>query len=198
MKVVAFPREEQGSGASRRLRRAGQTPGIVYGGASAPVNVALDHNALFHALKKESFHSSILDMEIDGTAEKVLLRDFQMHAFKPLVLHVDFQRVDPNQKIHMRVPLHFINAEIAPAVKLAGGIVSHVMNELDVSCLPKDLPEFIEVDLSNMQAGTSLHVSDLKLPADVVATHAKENPTVATATVPGGGKGEGSADEEKK
>ena len=198
MKVVAFPRKEQGSGASRRLRKAGQTPGIVYGGTSAPVNVALDHNALFHALKKEAFHSSILDMEIDGTAEKVLLRDFQMHAFKPLVLHVDFQRVDPNQKIHMRVPLHFINAEIAPAVKLAGGIVSHVMNELDVSCLPKDLPEFIEVDLSNMQAGTSLHVSDLKLPAGVVATHAKENPTVATATVPGGGKGEGSADEEKK
>ena len=199
MKVVAFPREEQGSGASRRLRRAGQTPGIVYGGASAPVNVAFDHNALFHALKKESFHSSILDMEIEGKAEKVLLRDFQMHAFKPLVLHVDFQRVDPNQKIHMKVPLHFVNTEISPAVKLAGGIISHVMNELDVSCLPKDLPEFIEVDLATMQAGTSLHVADLKLPAGVVATNAKENPTVATATVPGGGKAaEAASGEEKK
>jgi len=169
MKVVAFPRNEQGSGASRRLRRAGQTPGIIYGGTAAPVNIALDHNALFHALKKEAFHSSILDMELDGKAEKVLLRDFQMHAFKPLVLHADFQRVDANQKIHMKVPLHFVNTEVAPAVKLSGGIISHVLNELDISCLPKDLPEFIEVDLSTMQAGTSLHVSDLKLPAGVVA-----------------------------
>ena len=138
-------------------------------------------------------------MEIEGKAEKVLLRDFQMHAFKPLVLHVDFQRVDPNQKIHMKVPLHFVNTEISPAVKLAGGIISHVMNELDVSCLPKDLPEFIEVDLATMQAGTSLHVADLKLPAGVVATNAKENPTVATATVPGGGKAaEAASGEEKK
>ncbi len=199
MKVVAFPRNEQGSGASRRLRRAGQTPGIIYGGTAAPLNVALDHNALFHALKKEAFHSSILDMEVDGKAEKVLLRDFQMHAFKPLVLHVDFQRVDPNQKIHMKVPLHFVNAEISPAVKLSGGIISHVLNELDISCLPKDLPEFIEVDLAGMQAGTSLHVSDLKLPAGVSATHTKENATVATATVPGGAKGdEAPAEEEKK
>ncbi len=190
MKVVAFPRNEQGSGASRRLRRAGQTPGIIYGGTTAPVNIALDHNALFHALKKEAFHSSILDMEVDGKSEKVLLRDFQMHAFKPLVLHADFQRVDPNQKIHMKVPLHFVNADVAPAVKLAGGIISHVLNELDISCLPKDLPEFIEVDLSTMQAGTSLHVSDLKLPAGVTAIQAKENPTVATATVPGGSKGD--------
>ena len=196
MKFVAFPRTEQGSGASRRLRRAGQTPGIVYGGTSNPVNIALDHNALFHALKKEAFHSSILDMELDGKAEKVLLRDFQMHAFKPLVLHADFQRVDPNQKIHMKVPLHFVNAEISPAVKLAGGIISHVINELDISCLPKDLPEFIEVDLANMAAGTSLHVTDLKLPAGVTATQG--NLTVATATVPGGAKGEEAAGEEAK
>ena len=137
-------------------------------------------------------------MEVDGKAEKVLLRDFQMHAFKPLVLHADFQRVDPNQKIHMKVPLHFVNADIAPAVKLAGGIISHVLNELDVSCLPKDLPEFIEVDLSSMQAGTSLHVSDLKLPVGVSATQAKENPTVATATVPGGSKGDAASGEQGK
>jgi large subunit ribosomal protein L25 len=127
-------------------------------------------------------------MEVDGKSEKVLLRDFQMHAFKPLVLHADFQRVDPNQKIHMKVPLHFINAEIAPAIKLSGGIISHVMNEIDISCLPKDLPAFVEVDLSNMQVNTSFHVADLKLPAGVVAVHAKDNPTIATATVPGGSK----------
>ena len=195
MEVIAFPRSEQGSGASRRLRRAGQTPGIIYGGSSAPVNIALDHNALFHALKKESFHSSVLDMKVGDKSEKVLLRDFQMHAFKPLVMHVDFQRVDPNQKIHVRVPLHFVNAEVSPAVKLSGGVISHVMNELDVSCLPKDLPEFIEVDLSNMAEGASFHVSDLKLPAGVTAVQAKDNPTIATASVPRGGK---AAEEEAK
>lgn len=198
MKVIAFPRTVQGSGASRRLRNAGQTPGIIYGGTGSPINIALDHNALFHALKKEAFHSSILDIEIDGKAEKVLLRDFQMHAFKALVLHADFQRVDANQKIHMKVPLHFVNSDIAPVIKLSGGIISHVMNDLDISCLPKDLPEFIEVDLSAMQAGMSLHVADLKLPAGVVATHAKENPTIATATVPGGNKADLPAAEEKK
>ena len=195
MEVIAFPRSEQGSGASRRLRRAGQTPGIIYGGTQAPVNIALDHNALFHALKKESFHSSVLDMKVGDKSEKVLLRDFQMHAFKPLVMHVDFQRVDPNQKIHVRVPLHFVNAEVSPAVKLSGGVISHVMNELDVSCLPKDLPEFIEVDLSNMAEGASFHVSDLKLPAGVTAVQAKDNPTIATASVPRGGK---AAEEEAK
>ncbi|MFM8465197.1 MAG: 50S ribosomal protein L25/general stress protein Ctc [Burkholderiaceae bacterium] len=198
MEVIAFPRSEQGSGASRRLRRAGQTPGIIYGGTEAPLNIALDHNALFHALKKESFHSSVLDMKVGDKAEKVLLRDFQMHAFKPLVMHVDFQRLDPNQKIHVRVPLHFVNAEISPAVKLSGGVISHVLNELDVSCLPKDLPAFIEVDLSNMTEGTSFHVADLKLPAGVTAVQAKENPTIATASVPRGAKSADEGDEAKK
>ena len=195
MEVIAFPRTEQGSGASRRLRRAGQTPGIIYGGTEGPVNIALDHNALYHALKKEAFHSSILDMKVDGKSQKVLLRDFQVHAYKQLVLHVDFQRVDPNQKLHVKVPLHFVNAEISPVVKLSGGVISHVLNELDVSCLPKDLPEFIEVDLSNMAEGASFHVSDLKLPAGVTAVQAKENPTIATASVPRGAK---SAEEEAK
>jgi len=198
MEVIAFPRSEQGSGASRRLRRAGQTPGIIYGGTEAPLNIALDHNALFHALKKESFHSSVLDMKVGDKAEKVLLRDFQMHAFKPLVMHVDFQRVDPNQKIHVRVPLHFVNAEISPAVRLSGGVISHVLNELDVSCLPKDLPAFIEVDLSNMAEGASFHVADLKLPAGVTAVQAKENPTIATASVPRGAKSADEGDEAKK
>jgi large subunit ribosomal protein L25 len=185
MKVIAFPRTEQGTGASRRLRNAGQTPAIVYGGTSAPVNIALDHNALYHALKKETFHSSILDLEIDGKVEQVLLRDFQVHAYKQLVLHVDFQRVDASQKIHVKVPLHFINAEISPAVKLGGGIISHVLSELDISCLPKDLPEFVEVDLSTLDVGHSLHLADLKLP-NGVSTVSQENLTVATASVPAG------------
>jgi large subunit ribosomal protein L25 len=187
MKVVAFPRNEQGSGASRRLRNAGQTPAIIYGGTAAPVAIALDHNALFHALKKEAFHSSILDMEIEGKVEKVLLRDFQMHAYKQLVLHADFQRVDPNKKIHVKVPLHFVNAEVSPAVKLGGAIISHVMNELDISCLPADLPEFLEVDLSTVEAGQSVHVSNIKLPKGVsVVLHGQEDLTVATASVPAG------------
>ncbi len=200
MEVIAFPRNDQGSGASRRLRRAGQTPGIIYGGTEAPVAIALDHNALYHALKKEAFHSSILDMKVDGKAEKVVLRDFQVHAYKQLVMHVDFQRVDPNQKLHVKVPLHFVNADIAPVVKLSGGVISHVLNELDVSCLPKDLPEFIEVDLSGMTEGASFHVADLKLPAGVTAVHAKENPTIAVAVIPRGAKAEGAAEggEEQK
>jgi large subunit ribosomal protein L25 len=186
MKVTAFPRNEQGSGASRRLRNAGQTPGIIYGGTAAPVTIALDHNALFHALKKEAFHSSILDMEIEGKVEKVLLRDFQMHAFKQLVLHADFQRVDPKQKIHMKVPLHFVNAEVSPAVKLGGAIISHVMNELDITCLPGDLPEFVEVDLSKVESGASIHLSDITLPKGVSAVQQGDNPTIAIASVPAG------------
>ncbi len=186
MKVIAFARKEQGSGASRRLRIAGMTPGIVYGGTVAPLNISIDHNALFHALKKEAFHSSILDLEVDGKVEQVLLRDFQVHAYKQLVMHVDFQRVDASQKIHVKVPLHFANAEVSPAVKLHGGIVSHVMTELDISCLPKDLPEFVNVDLSTIDVGHSIHVSDLKLPSGVSAVAHGDNPTVATASVPAG------------
>ena len=194
MKVVAFPRTEQGSGASRRLRKAGQTPGVVYGGTVAPAAVTLDHNALFHALKKEAFHSSILDLEVDGKAEKVLLRDFQMHAFKPLVMHVDFQRVDQNTKVHTKVPLHFINAEISPAVKVSSAVVSHVMNDLDISCLPGDLPEFVEVDLSTLEAGGSIHLSNLNLPKGVTAVlhGGQDDPTIVTASVPAG---QASADE---
>jgi len=188
MKVIAFARTEQGSGASRRLRNAGQTPGIIYGGTSAPTTIKLDHNALYHALKKETFHSSILDLEVDGKIEQVLLRDFQMHAYKQLVLHADFQRVDASQKIHVKVPLHFINAEVSPAVKLSAAIISHVMAELDISCLPKDLPEFVAVDLSMIEVGHSIHLSDLKLPQGVTAVlhGGQDNPTVATASIPAG------------
>jgi large subunit ribosomal protein L25 len=186
MKVVAFKRELQGSGASRRLRNSGQTPGIIYGGTEAPVAISLDHNALYHALKKEVFHSSILDLEIDGKAEKVLLRDFQMHAFKQLVLHADFQRVDAGKKIHMKVALHFANADVSPAVKLHGATISHVANELEIECLPADLPEFITVDLSNVDVGHSVHAADLTLPKGVTAVTHGNNLTIATASVPAG------------
>src|SRR5471032_2119211 len=201
MKVVAFKREVQGSGASRRLRISGQTPGIVYGGAGAPLSISLDHNALYHALKKETFHSLILELEVDGKVEKVLLRDFQVHAFKQLVLHADFQRVDANQKIHMKVALHFANADVSPAVKLHGATISHVANEIEVSCLPKDLPEFITVDLSNIDVGHSLHIADLVLPAGVTAVTHGSNLTIATASVPAGhvaAEAEAAAEADKK
>lgn len=188
MKVVAFARNDLGTGASRRQRIAGLTPGIVYGGTAAPFNISLDHNALYHALKKEAFHSSILDLEIDGKVEKVLLRDFQVHAYKQLVLHADFQRVDAKQKIHVKVPLHFVNAETSPAVKLSAGIISHVTTELDIACLPADLPEFVTVDLAKLEVGHSIHLADLKLPKGVVAVihGGEDNPTIATAAVPAG------------
>jgi large subunit ribosomal protein L25 len=198
MKVVAFKRELQGSGASRRLRNSGQTPGIIYGGTEPAVNISLDHNALYHALKKEAFHSSILDLEIDGVSQQVVLRDFQVHAFKQLVLHADFQRVDQSKKVHMKVALHFVNADVSPAVKLHGATISHVANEIDVSCLPKDLPEFVTVDLANIDVGHSLHIADLVLPAGVTAVTHGANLTIATASVPAGHVSAEAATEEKK
>ncbi len=184
IEFTAFPRAGEGRGASRRLRRSGRAPGIVYGGAAAATPVELDHNALIHALKNEAFHASILTMKLDGQAQKVLLRDVQMHPFRNEVLHVDFQRVDESKRIHMKVPLHFVNESVSPAVKVGGALISHVANDLDVSCLPKDLPEYIEVDLSAIEAGKSVHVSELKLPTGVVAvTHGKD-PVVAVAAVP--------------
>jgi large subunit ribosomal protein L25 len=185
--VVASRRETQGTGASRRLRRSGKVPGIVYGGANQPIAIEIDHNPILLALKVEAFHSSILNLELDGKSEQVLLRDFQVHPFKAQVLHVDFQRVDANSKLHTKVPLHFIGQEGSPAVKLEGAIVSHVLNDLEVSCLPKDLPEFLEVDLSNLTVAHPVHVSDIKLPSGVtLVTHGQDNPVVATATKAGG------------
>ena len=182
---TAFARTTEGRGASRRLRRSGRAPGIVYGGTVAPQPIEIDHNALFHALRNEAFHSSILTMKLADGATKVLLRDVQMHPFKNEILHVDFQRVDENRKIHMKVPLHFVNAEISPAVKVGGALVSHVVNEVDVACLPKDLPEFIEVDLSHLESGKAIHLSELKLPEGVIAVvHGKTDPVVASAVVP--------------
>jgi len=188
MKVVAFERNLQGTGASRRLRNAGKTTGIVYGGNAEPKLIELDHNALWHALKKEVFHSSILELEVAGKTEQVLLRDVQYHPFKQLVLHVDFQRVDANKPIHVKVPLHFVGADNAPAVKLNANIISHVVTELDISCLPGKLPEFLEVDLSKLAAGASVHAKDIALPAGVELTlHvAQENPVIALAVQPAG------------
>ncbi len=184
--VKASVRSVQGTGASRRLRRTDKVPGIVYGGGRDATNIELDHNNLFHQLKKETFHASILDMDIDGKMQQVLLRDVQMHPFKANVLHVDFQRVAADRKIHMKVPLHFINGDIAPGVKLSGGIVSHILNELDIACLPKDLPEFIEVDLKDLSSGHSIHIADVKMPQGVesVALHRNENQSIATIIIP--------------
>ena len=185
IEFTAFPRPPEGRGASRRLRRSGRAPGIVYGGTAPPQPVEVDHNALFHALRNEAFHSSILTMKLDGTEGRVLLRDVQMHPFKNEILHVDFQRVDENRKIQMRVPLHFVKGEGSPAVKLSGALISHITTEVEISCLPKDLPGFIEVDLSELTTGHAMHVSALKLPEGVkVVTRGKADPVVAAAVVP--------------
>ncbi len=169
MKFVAFERAKQGTGASRRLRNTGKTPGIVYGGEGQPQLIELDHNALWHALKKEAFHSSILEMDLGGKSAKVLLRDVQFHPFKQLVLHIDFQRVDAKTKLQMKVPLHYSGEEESQAVKFEQCLVNHIVTELQVSCLPADLPEFIAVDLSGLKKGTSLHLSDITLPKGVTA-----------------------------
>ena len=183
--IKAETRKVQGTGASRRLRRAEKVPGIVYGGGIDAAVIELDHNDIYHKLRSEAFHASILDMELDGKKQPVLLRDVQMHAFRQIVMHVDFQRVAADRKIHMKVPLHFINADVSPGVKVSSGMVSHVLNELDIACLPKDLPEFIEVDLKDLAAGHSIHISNLKLPAGVEAvTKRGDDPAVATIIIP--------------
>jgi large subunit ribosomal protein L25 len=183
--ISANKREAQGTGASRRLRRMGKVPGIVYGGAEGPVNIELDHKDLFQNLRNEKFHASILSLSLAGQAQQVLLRAVNMHPFKLQVQHVDFQRVLKDKKIHMKVPLHFVNAEKSPGVKDQGGIVSHVLTELDIVCFPDDLPEYIEVDLSNLTVGHSVHARDLQLPKGVeLALHKNDNPVVATVVIP--------------
>ena len=185
MKFVAYERAKQGTGASRRLRISGKTPGIVYGGEGQPQLIELDHNALWHALKKEAFHSSILEMDLGGNTSKVLLRDVQYHPFRPLVQHVDFQRVDARTRMTVKVPLHFKGEEESTAVKLDHNLVNHVMTELEVSCLPADLPEFIEVDLSGLTKNATIHVNDLKLPKGLkYVSHGKGNPVVVSAVSP--------------
>ncbi len=185
MKFVAYERNLQGTGASRRLRISGKTPAIVYGAGKAPVNVEVDHNALYHAMRKEAFHSSVLEMELNGQVEKVLLRDFQKHPYKQLVLHVDFQRVDATTKIHKKVPLHFINEAESPAVKLDKCIINHVTTVLEIECLAEQLPEFITVDLGQVVKGQTIHVEDLNLASHIkVLTHGRKAPTIATVVEP--------------
>ena len=184
MKFTAFERSVQGTGASRRLRNAAKVPGIAYG-AGTPQMIELDHNALFFALKKEAFHSSILEMELAGRSQKVLLRDFQMHAWKPIVMHVDFQRVDETTKLRKKVPLHFTGEEGSPAVKTDHCLVSHVTTELEIECLATQLPEFVTVDLSGLTKNQSLHASDLKLPEGIKAVkHGTRNPVIVAVTTP--------------
>ncbi len=177
----ANKRDGQGTGASRRLRRTGRVPAIIYGNTEKPQSIDIDHNELFQLLRKEAFYSSVLIANIDGVKETCLLRDVQRHPYRQVILHADFQRVDATHKLHQKVPLHFINADIAPGVKLGGGIIQHVLTDIEVRCLPKDLPAFIEVDLKDLVAGHSLHVSQLSLPAGVeVIVHKGEDPVVAT------------------
>ncbi|WP_293765724.1 50S ribosomal protein L25/general stress protein Ctc [uncultured Aquitalea sp.] len=180
--LIAAKREEMGTGASRRLRSAGKLPAVVYGNGAAE-SVVLDHNPIYYALKEEAFHSAIIDLVVDGAKQTVLLRDFQMHPYKQQVMHIDFQRVDLSQKVHVKIQLHFVGADVSEAVKLQGAKISHILNEVEVRALPGDLPKFIEVDLSNIKAGQTIHMSDLKLPAGVELTAVArgENGAVALA-----------------
>lgn len=203
--ITASSRKDEGKGASRRLRRSGHVPAIVYGAKAAPENVQLEHNALWLASQNEWFYSSILDLSVDGKVQKVLLRDMQRHPFKQQIMHLDFQRIDENEAIRFNVPLHFLNQDTSPAGKTAGVVILHELNEIGVSCLPRDLPEFIEVDLGQLTLGDIIHLSQLKLPAGVsipelklgkehdvavvIARHARveveeEVPAAAVAEVP--------------
>ena len=166
-KITAFGREDAGKGASRRLRRAGRIPAIVYGGHAEPASIELDHEKTWLASQNEWFYSSILTMDVDGKAERVLLRDMQRHPYRQQIMHLDFQRVSENEAIRTAVPLHFLNQEKSPAGKAADVVITHELNEVVVSCLPKDLPEYIEVDLSDFALGGIVHLSELKLPAGV-------------------------------
>ena len=183
MKFVAYERTLQGTGASRRLRNADKVPGIVYGAGSTPAMIELDHNALFFALKKEAFHSSSLEMELAGKSEQVLLRDYQLHPFRPIVLHIDFQRVDATTKVTKKVPLHFIKEDESPAVKIDKCVVNHVLTELRIQCLASELPEFLTVNLGELARGQSLHVNDIALPTGIkLMNQGKTNPVIVSVS----------------
>ena len=185
IQIQAQKRTGQGTGASRRLRRAGRVPGVIYGGDGGPMSIELDHKELYQNLTNEAFHASILTLKLDGATQDVLLRAYNMHPWRGRVQHVDFQRVSKDKKIHMKVPLHFVNAEKSPGVKEQGGVANHVVNELDITCLPDDLPEFIQVDMGELSIGGAIHVNDLKFPKGVTPVlHRGENPAVATVITP--------------
>ncbi|MDT8364255.1 MAG: 50S ribosomal protein L25/general stress protein Ctc [Nitrosomonas sp.] len=197
IEISASIRKLHGTGASRRMRASGKLPGVVYGGDGASQSIEMNHKDLYYSLKAEAFHASILSLSIDGNPVQVVLRDYQMHPFKQQILHIDFQRINQNQKMHVKLPLHFVNAELAPGVKLSGGIVSHILTEVEVSCLPKDLPEFVTVDLSEMKVGGILHLSDLTLPSgvEISALTKGDDQPVVTLTTPRGGSSDESGSE---
>lgn len=173
--VNAEARAAQGTGASRRLRRTGKVPAIIYGGKDAAQAVTLDHNELWNHLKTEAFYSHILTLKLDGKDQQVVLKDMSRHPVKDTILHLDLQRVLADVALRMHVPLHFLNAEIAPGVKVGGGIVEHHLNQVEVECLPKDLPEYIEVDLANLEVNEAIHLSQLKLGAGVALVQLKHD-----------------------
>jgi large subunit ribosomal protein L25 len=181
--ITAEARATQGTGASRRLRRAGKVPGIVYGAGKEPTMVTFEHNVMWRHLAEEKFHTSIITLKMNGATDQAILRDYQVHPVKPQVLHVDLQRISATEKIHMKVPLHFLGQDVAPGVKIGGGLISHLMTEVDITCLPADLPEFLEVDMSNVQLNQSVHLSDLKLPKGVTITQLAHGQDLAVATI---------------
>ena len=183
IEINATKRDVKGTGASRRLRHAGSIPGILYGGGKDPVSLDLEHKSLFLQFRHEAFHASILTLNLEGSKESVLLRDYQMHPVRNTIQHIDFQRVNENEKIHVKVPFHFVNAEVSPGVKLNGGIVSHIMTEANISCLPKNLPEFIEVDLAALDIGQSIHLSQIKVAEGVEFVQLSHGNDAAVASV---------------
>ena len=199
--IEAVTRADIGKGASRRLRHANQIPAVLYGGGTDPVSLTFDHNDILKSLDNEAFYSSILTVKVDGKANKAVLKDVQRHAYKPKVLHIDLQRVSDKEKIHMHVPLHFIGDDKAPGLR-EGGLLTHNMSDLEIVCMAKDLPEFIEVDVSNMGLEETLHISDLKLPAGVESvqlSHGADHdlPVAAMHKKKGGGDEETSASAEE-
>jgi large subunit ribosomal protein L25 len=183
IEINATKRDAKGTGASRRLRRAGAVPGVIYGGGKDAIAIELNYKELFLQFRHEAFHASILNLNLDGKKENVLLRDFQMHPVRNTIQHIDFQRVSETEKIHVKVPFHFINADVAPGVKLGGGIVAHILTEADVSCLAKNLPEFIEVDLAKLESGQSIHLSEIKLPSGVEFVQLAHGDDAAVASI---------------
>ena len=170
IEINAKERKSKGTGASRRLRHEGTTPGILYGGVKDSISLEIDTKELFMQFRHEAFHASILTINLEGKKESVILRDFQMHPVRNNIQHIDFQRINENEKINVKVPFHFVNEDTAPGVKIEGGLVSHIMTEIDISCLPKDLPQYIEVDLGELAMGESIHLSEITVPEGVELT----------------------------
>ena len=186
LELIAKTRQLKGTGASRRLRRDGLIPGVVYGGDSGAVMIEMDHNDMYKKMKIEAFHASLLTLILDDKKETVLLRDYQMHPFRQQIYHIDFQRVDAKQEITIKIPFHFINAEMAPGVKLHNGIINHAFTEIEIRCLPKDLPEYVIVDLASLDAGNSIHMGNIKWPEGVKPLGVTDDMTVANCLVAGG------------